>query len=494
MTMLLEPMERQEATRLFMDDVLGCVESGPLERVTYQKGKGFKKCVGKYPGDDGALRPKIFWLGHQRPFAERCATMLVRIYDMLQQSGHPHWTAETLRDANDFLTSLRNVRAFAIEQRQQRAESIRSHLAKEGVSTPERTAPFPVAHDVQPGPPTAALLTLGTAVARYTGNLKLKVPTQLSQSNYDRQVSSLKVLYEAIPAATPIAQLNKMLLEGAVLSVTSRPVREKTGKPMAVDTVITTVKHWRQFFDWLDGDEWEAPRRMDKIFRIRRNVLFTPLEQKALADGKPVFTMEELRILYAAANDRQRLYLLSGLNFAFAQKDLATLLITDVNFEQRVIDRIRHKTRGIGIRGRWEMWPETVKAYKRCFAPSDETANPNGLAFLTEDGKALVNDDADSDAVAQSWTRLVGRMNKEKQIVRPLSFKTLRKTASDAILRISGSEEVQHLMLCDSPRSIGAKHYRGKADFSRLFSALRAFREELVVEKVFTGTAPTPAR
>ena len=148
--------------------------------------------------------------------------------------------------------------------------------------------------------------------------------------------------------------IDKRQLEKLVAHFAARPVRDQTGKPMAVDTVVTTLKHARMLFDWLDGDHWEAPRRLDKIFKIRRNTLMTVAEQRADANGKEVFLLGELKSLYTHANERQRLYLLLALNCGFTQKDLATLAFADVQLDADppVIDRIRHKTRGAGIRGR----------------------------------------------------------------------------------------------------------------------------------------------
>ncbi len=238
-----------------------------------------------------------------------------------------------------------------------------------------------------------------------------------------------------------------------------------------------------------------APRRIDKIFRLRRNVLMTPSEQRAAANGKAVFTPAELRTLYAHANEQQRLYLLLGLNCAFTQKDIATLAADDLVLGVApVIDRIRHKTRGAAIRGRWGLWQETANLLKARMATTPK--NPDGLALLTSEGRPVVDDANDSDSVALTWARLFKSLDRRRLAgedippVRRLPFKTLRKTASDTILRLSGSEAVQQLMLAHSSGSIARKHYTGETDFTPLVEPLRQFGEQLKAARLFT---PDPA-
>jgi len=252
------------------------------------------------------------------------------------------------------------------------------------------------------------------------------------------------------------------------------------------------VGNFRLMFDWLDGKfGWEAPRRMDKVFRVSRTKLMTHAEQRASADGQATFTLPELKAHYSqCTNDRQRLYVLLGLNCGFTQKDIATLLLDDVVADgvMTVIDRYRSKTRGAGVKGRWVLWPETgqLLASEMAKTPTNTKDNPQRLALLSEDRRMLVDDSTDTDSIAQSWVRL-GRRVRATEVnkdVRALPFKVLRKTGSDVVLRLS-SEAVQQRYLAHKSRSVAARHYTGAADFAPLTRPLAKMRAQLKSAGVF---------
>jgi integrase len=468
-----------------LNAILNYTDNHPLATVTHQRGKGYKKCIGRYLGDDGKMRPKIFWLGHDEQFARRSATILQSLHELLTDQERQHWTPDTLKRADEFVSCLRRGR-------DQFLSAVHSYLDREGRQVPkvEKLLPMPANEETSPIS-SRKPLTLDQGVANYTSVIRARVPNLLSKKNCDRQVTSLKLLHDVLPGVTPLSDIGKMELEKLVAHFAGRPVLKAKGTAMAVDTVITTLQHMRQFFDWLDGDDWEAPRRMDKIFRrVRRNTLMTPEEQRSSAKGNDTHTYEELRTIYARANDRQKLYMLLALNCAFTQGDIATLLEDDVIDGGRIIDRIRHKTRRRGVRGRWELWPELTSLLNSAMAstPRDRSINLNRLALLTSENYPLVHDDTDSDAIAQSWSDLLAAINKDKVIVRPLSFKYLRKTAGTAIRRISKSKDIRSLMLAHARQGVGELHYDGETDFAPLVGPLRKFRLDLVTAGVFGKT------
>ncbi|HEX2973570.1 MAG TPA: hypothetical protein VHP11_14645, partial [Tepidisphaeraceae bacterium] len=329
--------------------------------------KGFRLSIGKKP--DGGYRS--FWLGQNRALAEYHADVLKGQFSQMKTEGREIWTEADEAVVRRYISkykldmlTLRQHHAADLKQ----VDDQRAALEQKWHNLGMDEEPEPKA---QPTEQTEQIKTLSQAIAAYTAHLERKVPNQLSRSNCNRQISSLKCLSEVLPNSTPMASIGKEELEELVAHFTARPKREKTGEKMAVDTIITTLKHARAFFDWMDGDHWEAPRRMDKIFRIRRNILLTPAEQRAEANGKDIFTVDELRTLYTNANEQQRLYMLLALNCAFTQKDLATLAFADVQLRAQppVIDRIRSKTRATGVRGHWELWPETVKLLTKRITP-----------------------------------------------------------------------------------------------------------------------------
>ncbi len=221
-------------------------------KLTYQAGKGFKKMIGWTVGDDGQKRPKIWWLGRDEIKAVELVKLIQFALDQFRAEGMGEcWTPD----------HISRIRA-AIERR----HKLWDDMVRGAQYTLSRFGPDaetrPAAQTFAPAltaSPTGPGMTMKTAIADYTALLRLKVPHQLSQGNYNRQAASLKCVHEVIPAGTLISAVGKRELEQLVAHFTSRPVRKKTGRRMAPDMVITTVKQIAQFFDWLDGDAWAAP-------------------------------------------------------------------------------------------------------------------------------------------------------------------------------------------------------------------------------------------
>jgi integrase len=470
----------------------------PDGQISKHPTHGYRLTLGKYLRE-GKPTPRLFWLGHDLERAQYLVFTWKKAYMQLRGSGQEYWTEEAITSVRDFLAFGEGMTQDAINRLRQNIENDRNRI------TFLQENAVPIAIQGQKAAPTrteqtsdSEEFTLRKAIAQYTQYLQNKVPNQLSRTNCSRQIASLKCIDEVLPGETLISDVGKRQLETLVAYFTARPVREQTGNPLAADTVLTILKHARMFFDWLDGDSWSGPRRWEKVFKIRRNNLMTPAEQRADANGKEVFSLAELKLLYSNANERQRLYMLLALNCAFTQKDLATLALADLQLDAdpAVIDRIRHKTRGAGIRGRWALWPETCELLRKRIrqTPANAATNPQQLAMLTEDGRPLVNDENDTDSVGLTWRRLLRGINKNAATIRPLPFKTLRKTAADLILRLSTSESVQQLMLSHSRRSVAARHYSGEHDFAPLVEPLHRLYLHLKEAGVFTAAQPTDHR
>lgn len=116
--------------------------------------------------------------------------------------------------------------------------------------------------------------------------------------------------------------------------------------------------------DEIDGELWDGPKGWRKLFKVLWINLLTPVEQKQLAAGKKTFDVAELVDLYQLANDRERLYLLLGLNCAFGQGEISTLMRSDIDFKTSSITRTRHKTRDVGVIGSWVLWKEASDLLK----------------------------------------------------------------------------------------------------------------------------------
>lgn len=279
----------------------------------------------------------------------------------------------------------------------------------------------------------------------------------------------------------------------------SRPTFDggkKIGVRMAAATVVGTLNTVRAFFsDAADRGDWTAPATLDKCFSFDRDKLQTETEQDATATVK-TFTIPELASIWRATrSDRQRLYILLGLNCGFTQKEIATLRLAHCHLDavdkegnaRPYIKRRRNKTRAkVKTEWRWRLWPETAYLLNKEMAKT----NPEGLALLSEKGGRLTDTTASSyfDLIRKPWTDAIKAANHLKDLfdkeggkhtlvsVRPLGFKYLRKTASNLIRKIGGKDTAE-TFLAHTESGMG-KHYHNP-DFKRVGRSIRKLRLRL---------------
>lgn len=130
--------------------------------------------------------------------------------------------------------------------------------------------------------------------------------------------------------------------------------------------------------------------------------------------------------------------------------------------------------------GHYELWPETATLLAERVAGTPRTTE--GWALLTKDGQRMVrgNDRGGRcDPILMAWKKLLVRADLPAD--RRLSFKYLRKTVADMVLRLS-DEATQQLMLAHTRRTMAARHYTGKDDHTRLSETLRRIRSQVLFE------------
>jgi integrase len=249
----------------------------------------------------------------------------------------------------------------------------------------------------------------------------------------------------------PLTTVTADTLNAMVSHFRSRPLTQRQ-KPMAIDTVQETLKTLRSFFDWCDlTGRWEAPRRFERLFRVKYQSLKTLSERRSGANGQKVFTLTELQQLWQAATDQQRLHLGLALNTGETAQGIADLTKTDLKTgSQWSVDRHRAKT---GVRGVYALWPPVQELLVR-FINTDAseqrlltTLEGNPLVWVTENWRC--------DTVAKLWAKLMKRV----PLVSQLSFKYLRKTGASMIYEITGSIDVVELYLSHAGRGVAQKHY-----------------------------------
>jgi integrase len=331
--------------------------------------------------------------------------------------------------------------------------------------------------------------TLGQAVVKYNEVRKTLVPHALSESNYNRQREALSALLRVLSEDTLIEGIDHDAMIKVVGHWSSRPVT-KHGTKMAIETVITQVQHFRQLLNYLEeSGRWDGPKRWERRLSLRRADLMTTEEKKAKTKAKKnavaVYTPEQIAVLWRHATDIERAYLIVALNICCTQVQLAQLSRNDIslNTDPPYFEIARGKT---GVYAYYEMWPLTVPYVASAMASNkDAKRNPNGLLWLTGDGNTLVNwsDNGNkSDAVKQSWQRLLGRIPDDELAVK-LPFSALRDTSSTAVLRLSNKNEyIQQQVLAHARLTMAGKHYTGESgaeDFAEANRVLKLWYAEL---------------
>jgi hypothetical protein len=400
-------------------------------------------------------------------------------------------------------------------------------------SAPASVAATAVAETITPvaAPAPVPVVTVRAAIARFKAEqLQRYEAKDIGYETYCTICERLEMVekavgYDAKPLLpdVPVAQLNRDILTAIVSFFKKRPIAAKTKQPISVQTVKNTCRTLRQFCGWLysPAELWDGFRGWEDCFKLDTDKLLTGKEQDEKAKGIPTFTIPELCTLYANATTRTRAYILLALNTGATQKELATMRASVVHLDASPahIARNRNKT---GVYARWELWAETVKAYRPYFIAATDTegwkaqegggnisglpegwsfpAESEGLALLTDEGYPLVHHNGSTsatgrktktDSVRLGWDRLYVKLrNAEKRAakngetvtaIRKLGFKYLRKTGSQLVRNVAGLEVAVAFLSQGTPDKkhiVAEKHYNNR-DFDTLAEALRTVREQL---------------
>lgn len=297
---------------------------------------------------------------------------------------------------------------------------------------------------------------------------------QLSDAHKTTTTYRIVRLKKSLPLKSALSEIGHDEVAAIVRYWTSRPKSKSTGNKISLVSVKAMIATARQFFYWLeDTGKWTPPTGLKKLFSLNVKALQTNAERKKAATGIDTFSIADLHKLYTAANERTKLFMLLGLNCGFAQSEISSLTNWEIILRggNPRIERHRRKTEVFGI---WPLWNETVAALKS--QTSDTPKNEGDLAITTSNGQPLVGyggkNKSRTDAVGQSWNKLVKRMPNVPQ----LPFRFLRKTSADMIRKIAG-RDMSEAFLAHADTGI-AKLYTN-ADFEKVTQAVNHLRIEL---------------
>ena len=429
--------------------------------------KGFRLTIGKKA--DG--RPRLFWLGHSEFLAGLHARCLREHFQFeMKALGRDVWTSDEERAVTAKANELKAMLAGFPAYRASYTERIHAEnrFMAQVMGDVQQGIPDP-----KPTEPPAGANTLHATMDRYVKWFDAKA---------DRSPSSKTRLFEVMAVAKKVhpdievTQIDRLWLDGAIQYWKNRPPHMKTGNPISTYTVKTVLQHLSQFFNWMSDNEeatgFAEPKKMAKLFKYRPEEI-TDIEQ---------LSIDEIKKLYAAGTDQQRLLLLSGITCGMTQIELAAATKDEFDFEQSIWKHRRHKTKVAG--SHW-LCPELTKLLKERIAETPK--NPKNLVFLTHTGMELVtyrNGGKASDAVKQSWDDLLS--NVDLGAGRHPTFKMCRKFLGQWVKDNYGDELAQ-VALQHKSQSVLSRHYAKHRNFDPLHDAQRVLYAELQKGKVFAG-------
>jgi integrase len=262
----------------------------------------------------------------------------------------------------------------------------------------------------------------------------------------------------------------------------NRPTTKK-GKPCSRDWAKGCIKTIRDFVRWLnrsDDFQWEKPRQYEVLPITIRETSDEIAEEETVKR----YLREEIAVLWEYANPRDRVYFLLGINCGFGLGEVATLRTKQIHYrgERAFIIRRRRKTK---VWGRWELWPETVKALK-WYMEKVRPQSDSPYVFLTDKGRALATRTKSGNpttTIPNAWNGLHERIAKDKEDFPKLTFNKLRKTGATWMRR--KSDQLADLYLAHGERKM-VDHYAPKM-FRPVTRALRQWHKQL--EPMFATVA-----
>jgi hypothetical protein len=300
---------------------------------------GFRLTIGKKP--DG--KPRLFWLGHNRFIAEYHAEALQRrLKFVMKAQGRDVWTPGDEQIISDEVALMKA--GVAALNRQQPIDlqtvQLQNRVVAEviGNTKPQATTP-----GVQP----ARQVTLYGAIKTYLETLDGK---RISQAHKWRSRQVLDKTLKGIRSDCPLDQIDYLWLDRLCDHFKARPKTAKTGEPMRPETVVTTLRYLRTFFNWIDDSSfgnWEGPRKLVRPFRVRASDLMSSAELREAATIKQ-FDVATLVKLYQSASDAQKTWMLTALFTGGTQTELSILTKAEFDLDAAKLEHYRNKTKIVG--------------------------------------------------------------------------------------------------------------------------------------------------
>jgi hypothetical protein len=290
-----------------------------------------------------------------------------------------------------------------------------------------------------------------------------------------KQVESLKAHHRN----QALKQLDQAAVEQMLQYWRQRPYKQGT-KPGVKQRVthkssLNYLKTMRRFFKWLHGRKEFGWRKPENFFEMGTNVVTLEQEERAQITPEKVFTLAELVLLFKYGQPLDRLLILLGINCGFSIAESATLRVGEIhlrtphsprhrevlNFESTAADSfIKRKRRKNKVYGEFWLFNITVQGMEWALRQRKKHANFGSEARLLLNGKGEPFDKPTAGGnanrqFANSFARLLDRIEDDGNQITRLPFKMLRKTGGDLVKRFSDGEVM------------GVFHSRGRVEATK---------------------------
>jgi integrase len=237
-------------------------------------------------------------------------------------------------------------------------------------------------------------------------------------------------------------------------------LQKRLAKRLGPNALVNAIQYVRSIFKWgFESGKIDRPVRFGPDFKRPSK---RELRLHRAAQGKKLFTAEEIHKLLGAASVQVRAMILLGINCGFGNADVGNLPIRFVDLDAGVIDFPRPKT---GVERRCILWPETIAALRDVLAKRKDSPNPSavGLVFVTKYGKSWGRDD-DPAAITKEFAKLLKQLGIDAR--KGLGFYTLRHTFRTVADEAKDQPATDYVMGHEAPHM--SSHYHETISDARL--------------------------
>jgi len=273
-------------------------------------------------------------------------------------------------------------------------------------------------------------------------------------------------------ADMPLAKYDLAAIDSLRLTIKKRPLSYRK-KPIAPETVHRLVKVLNRFHSWLHKSpdfSWRKPLDYE-VERVNVQLTNAEIQERYNPHNTPIYTEEQIRILFKYATPMERVLILLALNCGFRQAEALGLQSGEYDLAAKLLARVRYKTK---VYGQWRLWDVTCEALR--WAEGYRPNKNEATLIQTRAGQPMGRRTKSGNRgakIANKWASLHRRIEKDHEDFPSYPFSTLRDTGASAIRAIAGGEVAEMYLSHGNPIPDGVllERYANKP-WGRLHEAL----------------------